>query len=375
MSEKLLCRIPPTPVFYEIEMWHDLIKQGKIISDSLRTLGNHFAIVTDTNIEPLYGKFLLDTLVKNGLKAYLFSIPAGESFKTRQTKESLEDQLLTKSLGRDTCIIALGGGVVTDIAGFLASSYCRGVPLVMIPTTLLGMVDACIGGKNGVNTSFGKNLIGSIYQPRKVLIDPSLLTSLPKNELRNGVVEMIKHGLIADLSYFEFLENHSAEILALDPLYLERAIRDSCQIKIQIVEKDERENGLRRLLNYGHTIGHALENLSQYRLSHGEAVAIGMLVESHMAVQMGILAPHVLERTQKILQSYQLPLKLPEPISHEELLKQMIHDKKAFKSVPRFTLIRDIGFPHICNGHFCTSIDEQIIINAIKWMNHDLCRH
>ena len=165
----------------------------------------------------------------------------------------MENQLFEKGLGRDTCVIALGGGVVTDMAGYVAATYCRGIPLVMIPTSLLGMVDASIGGKTGVNVSYGKNMLGCIYQPKKVFIDLFTLKTLPKKELTNGVVEMIKHGLIADDNLFEYLEKHSDQLLALDFSFLEKAIFESCRIKKEIVEQDEKENGKRHLLNFGHT--------------------------------------------------------------------------------------------------------------------------
>ena len=224
-----------------------------------------------------------------GLEAILFSFPNGEQHKSRATKEKLEDQLFEKELGRDICVIALGGGVTTDLGGYLAATYCRGVPLVMMPTSLLGMVDASIGGKTGVNTPYGKNLVGSIYQPKKVLIDPATLQSLPLKELRNGIVEMIKHGLILDRDYFTYLNEHADQLLELDLSILEKAIFESCRIKREIVEQDDRESGKRNLLNFGHTVGHALENLTHYSLAHGEAVAIGILVESHLAVQLGHL--------------------------------------------------------------------------------------
>ena len=264
----------------------------------------------------MYGEPLQRELASSGLEAFLFSFSNGEQYKTRETKEILENQLFEKGLGRDTCVIALGGGVVTDIAGYVAATYCRGIPHVMFPTSLLGMVDASIGGKTSVNVPYGKNMVGCIYQPRKVVIDLSTLISLPKKEFANGVVEMIKHGLIADCKLFEDLEKHSDELLALNAVKLEQTIFESCRIKKEIVEQDEKENGKRRLLNFGHTIGHALERLTHYSLSHGEAVAIGLLVESYLSVRLGILDQKSFERIKKILLQYGLPLCTSFPISH-----------------------------------------------------------
>lgn len=340
---------------YDIEIKSGLLSE---LPTYLASFKERIAIITDENVAKLY------TLPGD----YLFTFPHGEQNKTRETKQRLEDQLLEKGLGRDTCIIALGGGVVTDLAGFIAATYCRGVPLVMIPTTLLGMVDASIGGKTGVNVPQGKNLIGCIYQPKKVCIDPATLKSLPLNELSNGVVEMIKHGLIADAQIFAYLENHAKQLLALDPAVLEQAIFDSCRIKKEIVEEDEREKGKRHLLNFGHTVGHALERLTNYALPHGEAVAIGLLAESHMAVQLGYLAESDLERIRRVLQAYAVPLKMPK-VAPEALLKAMASDKKALKAKPRFVLIEAIGSPMPFGGNYCTEVEEGVIKKALHWMN------
>lgn len=360
--------IPSSASTYEIE-----IDEGALYRQAafLKPLAPKFAIITNDSLAPLFGKKLQQSLVSNELETHLFTIPDGEQYKTRAIKEKLEDQLFEKGLGRDTCIIALGGGVVTDLAGFLAATYCRGLPLVIMPTSLLAMVDAGIGGKTGVNVPYGKNLIGSIYQPQKVVIDPAVLSSLPKKELVNGVVEMIKHGLIADREYFEFLETHVDDMLALNPKILKKAIYESCRIKKEIVEQDEKEQGKRRLLNFGHTIGHALETLTDYSISHGEAVAIGLLVESRLSK----LDKNLLQRIKGILTAYGVPLKLPKRFSITEMLKAMELDKKSSKGIPRFVMINDIGSPMSYNSNFCTSVESPLLINALEWMNDDLLSH
>jgi 3-dehydroquinate synthase len=309
------------------------------------------------------------------LEVHLFSFSNGEQHKTRATKERLENQLFEKGFGRDTCVIALGGGVVTDIAGYLAATYCRGVSLVMMPTSLLGMVDASIGGKTSVNVPYGKNMLGCIYQPKKVVMDLSTLKSLPKKELVNGFVEIIKHGLIADSKLFEDLEKQTAQLLALDSVVLGKTIYESCRIKKEIVELDEKEKGKRHLLNFGHTIGHALEHLTNYSLSHGEAVAIGILVESYLALQLQKLDQNSFDRIHKILVQYGLSLQLPTRFSDSTIMSAMSLDKKSLKGQPRFVMMDAIGSALPFGGSYCTHIDESLLKNAIKWMNDALCCH
>lgn len=371
MNPKLLCNIPDSSSHYEIEIGNDLLKTQ---IPYLSTLAERFAIVSDDKVAPLYGEHLKQTLIASGLHAHLFSFPGGERHKTRETKELLENRMFEQGLGRDTCVIALGGGVTTDLAGYLAATYCRGVPLVMFPTSLLGMVDASIGGKTGVNVPFGKNMLGCIYPPKKVVIDLASLKSLPKNELVNGISEIIKHGLIADEPLFKYLETHSKSFLDLDPKTVHHAVFESCRIKKEIVEQDEKENGKRRLLNFGHTIAHALELITDYSIPHGEAVAIGMLVESHISCQMGMLDQTSFNRIKKLHIAYGLPLKFPK-FSASKIMDAMMMDKKSLKGKPRFVIIDAIGSSLPFDSHYCTHVDEKQIINALQWMNDDLCCH
>lgn len=370
MSKKLLCTIPSSPGSYEIEIQSGLLSNQ---ASYLKSLASRFAIITDDRVASLYGQQLYQSLISAGMDVYLFSFPHGEQSKTRETKEYLENQMFEKGLGRDTCVIAMGGGVVTDVAGFIAATYCRGIPLVMIPTSILGMVDASIGGKTGINVHYGKNLLGCIYQPKRVLIDPLTLQSLPLRELSGGIVEIIKHGLIADYNFFEYLENHSEQLLALDPSVVETAIFESCRIKKEIVEQDEKENGKRRLLNFGHTVGHALELLTHYAISHGEAVAIGLLVEGFLSVEIGGLKQQSFDAIKKILVQYNLPLTLPSRFSEQTLLDAMSLDKKSLKGQPRFIIIEEIGKPLEYQGNFCTHVKESLIRKSLQWMNDALC--
>lgn len=369
---KLICAIPPSLNPYEIKIQNGILNDPKTLLQSFALLESRFAIITDETLSLLYGNKLCEDLSAAGLETYLFSFPSGEKFKTRATKEYLEDLMLEKKLSRDTCVIALGGGVVTDIAGYLAATYCRGIPLIMIPTSLLGMVDASIGGKNGVNTPHGKNLLGCIYHPNAVIIDPLTLKSLPIEELRNGIVEMIKHGLVSDSNYFSFLEKYTDQILELKPDTLDRAIFESCRIKKEIVEQDEKEKGKRQLLNFGHTFGHALEVLTHYSIPHGEAVALGLLFESHLAVQMGKLKKSSFERIKQIFLRYSLPLRLPSPFSFAQVFDAMKIDKKSLKSYPRFATISEIGIPLQQHSSYSIFIDIILIENAYQWIKNDL---
>lgn len=355
---------------YEIDIgWGHFTLQAHY----LRSLASRFAILTDDQVAPLYGEPLRKALSNAGLETELFFFPHGEQHKTRATKEHLEDQLFEKRWGRDTCVIALGGGVVTDLAGYLAATYCRGIPLVMIPTTLLGMVDASIGGKTGINVPAGKNMLGCFYPPKKVIIDLSTLQTLPKKELANGFVEIIKHGLIADSNLFEFLEKNSPSLLALEKPFIEKAIFESCRIKKEIVEQDEKEQGKRHLLNFGHTVGHALEHLTHYTLPHGEAVAIGLCVESYLSLQQETLNQEAFDRLFHILIQYGLPFKLPSRFSIDALMEAMILDKKSRKGQPRFVMLEAIGSSLSHDSPYCIEIEPSLLRKALQWMNDALC--
>jgi len=320
---------------------------SKIISsafflDTLRGLGHKFAIITDDKVARMHGESLLGVLGKAGLEAAIFTFPSGEENKTRQTKELIEDAMQQARFGRDSCVIALGGGVVSDLAGFVASTYCRGVSYVVVPTTLLAMVDASIGGKNGVNTPFGKNLVGSFYAPEAIFLDPEFLTTLPDSEIRNGITEMIKHGIVADEKHFRKLEE-------AEPI--ENLIVESSAIKLLIVEQDPLESGLRRILNFGHTVGHAIETVSQHQISHGEAVAMGMLIESYLSWKQHYLSDEAFNRIKNLIKRYYPLMKFP--FSFEPILETMRLDKKGAVGKPRFVMIKDIGVVMPFDGSYC----------------------
>jgi 3-dehydroquinate synthase len=324
-----------------------------------------FALITDSAVEKLIGLPLKKRMEELGLEVHLFSFIPGEAQKTRKTKQKLEDQMLEAHLGRDSCLLAVGGGVVTDLAGFVAATYCRGIPYLVIPTTLLGMVDASLGGKTGVNTPHGKNLIGVIYPPQAVVIDPTLLKTLPEGQWRSGCAEMIKHGLIRDAAFFDQI---SRPFPRDDLAKLTEIIAKNCAIKIAVTEADPKERGVRRTLNLGHTIGHALETLSGYALSHGDAVAIGILVEGFLSVQMGHLPAKELTLIKETINAYGFPLELPRKFSYEEIRECMMLDKKAQSAVPRFVLLKCIGETLSFGGEYCTVVDEALLRQATDWM-------
>lgn len=351
---------------YSIYIDHGLLATN-LLKECCIKLNKRPIIITDSNLIHTLGKQLQDSLQKQGLPVECFAFPAGEAHKTRETKQLLEDQLLQKQYGRDTCIIALGGGVVTDLVGFLAATYCRGLPVIYVPTTLLAMVDASIGGKTGVNTPYGKNVVGTFTQPHAVFIDTNMLVTLPDNEWHNGMAEMIKHSLIADANMFTELQHHSEKMKQRHSDFLIEMIYANCLVKKNIVEQDEHEQGLRQLLNFGHTIGHAIETIENYHISHGEAVAIGMLVEAYLSIRYNYLQANTLSTLHKVLQDYGLPLQTSAFLYKQKIQKLLMIDKKTVKNVPRFVLLDKIGKPHQHQNTYSYPVDAAHLSQALDW--------
>ncbi len=297
-----------------------------------------YVVITDSHVSKLYGD-----VVASRLHAELLQFPAGEWNKTRETWAMLSDRMLAAQLGRDSAVIALGGGVVGDVAGFVAATYLRGVPYVQVPTTLLAMIDSSIGGKTGVDVPAGKNLLGAFHQPRLVVTDLDVLASLAPVQLAAGMAEAVKHGVIADAEYFAFLEREREGVTAKDPDALEHVVRRSVEIKAEVVAADQREAGRRAILNFGHTIGHAIEATARFEVLHGEAVAIGMAYESRLAEALGVADRGTAERIGGLLERYQLPLELPDTATVDGLVAAMQLDKKAREGTVRFALPKAIG--------------------------------
>lgn len=292
-----------------------------------------YALITDSTVEKLYGTKLLATLREAGLNVDLFSFPAGEASKNEATKQTLDHALLEKNFGRDTVILALGGGVVGDLAGFVAATYLRGVPYVQIPTTVLSMVDSSIGGKVGIDTPFGKNLLGAFWHPRLIVADTDTLSTLGQKELTNGWFEALKMFVTLDAEAYEQAK------AGFDPALLERAM----QLKMQVVEADEREAGLRAILNFGHSIGHAVEKLSNYQVPHGYAVALGMLVEARASVELGNLNKSVWKDLATGLQALGVQASDLQKYNFESVWEALQNDKKNREGEVRFVLLEAIG--------------------------------
>jgi 3-dehydroquinate synthase len=293
--------------------------------------------------------------------------PAGEASKTRDTWCTLTDALLRLGIGRDGCIIALGGGVTGDLAGFVAATYLRGIALVQAPTTLLAMIDAAIGGKTGVDAPLGKNLVGAFYPPRLVVTDPDVLHTLPDAQLRAGLAEAVKHGAIADPGYFEALPAAAEALMAREGDALESAVRRSIAIKGAVVTEDPLEAGRRAILNFGHTIAHAIERVTDYAIPHGFAVAMGLIVEARIGESLGISEPGTAAAIELALHALGLPAALPLEIPAVALVGATRSDKKARASQVRYALLRRIGEPaRADDGSWTIAVDDSVVLDVLE---------
>src|SRR5881396_896584 len=327
---------------YEVLVHEGLLDQvGEFLAPF--KLGPETIVVTNPLVKRHYGARVVRSLQAVGLKPTLLALPDGERTKSLRWVAWVLNELLRRRYERKAWLVALGGGVIGDLAGFAASIYLRGIPFAQVPTTLVAQVDASIGGKTGVNHRLGKNLIGTFYQPKLVLIDPGVLRTLPQREYRAGLAEVIKYGVIADATFFEFLERDMDQILKLAPAALHRVVRTSCAVKAAVVSADEREGDHRRILNFGHTVGHALETLGRYRrYKHGEAVAIGMVVAARLAERLGLADASVATRIRALTARTGLPGDLP-PHSASALIQAMRQDKKVQDRRIHFVLPDRIG--------------------------------
>ncbi len=355
---------------YEIEIGHDLVE--KLVQDLKNGLvGNisKIAVITDSNVSGLYGSRISECLMCEGFRTDLFVFEAGEKSKTRETKAWLEDAMLEKGYRRDCCIIAVGGGVVSDLAGFLAGTYGRGVPFINYSTTLLSAADASVGGKTAVDTPLATNLIGLFNQPEKVYIDIDAWNTLPARQISGGLAETIKHACLADREFFEYLKEHLEDIMNGNTEACEHIAEVNCRIKYGIVMKDERESGLREVLNLGHTVGRAIETVSGYRLLHGEAVSIGMIAEVMLARQMGYMTDEEVSEVKSLFERAGLPVAIPDYIDRDELVKKLYTDKKVRNGRIRFVIQNGIGgIVEFEKGVFACPVDEETARNIIMNM-------
>jgi len=317
-------------------------------------------IITDPTVKSLYGNTLKQNLTSNGFKVLILEVPEGEEQKSLETAGRLYHELTDFYAERTTPILALGGGVIGDLTGFVAATYLRGVPLIQIPTTLLAQLDSSIGGKVAINHGLLKNKIGAFYQPRLVISDISTLKTLPPGEISDGLAEAIKYGVIWDEELFAYLEEYLNQIKSLNDRALETIVFRSAKTKAEVVNKDERDFSLRNILNYGHTVGHAIESVSDFKVKHGEAVAIGMLIAARISNKLGILDKNEVIRLKSIIDRAGLPTEIPN-LQLEGLLKAMKHDKKILQGKIRFVLPKAIGNVFITDEVSSSLIEKALV--------------
>lgn len=328
------------------------------VLDHLSWRKGRVVIISDPKVFELYARDFCQKLKQVKPDTVLLKIPSGETSKSRSVKEALEDQLIELGISRSDTLVAFGGGVVTDVVGFVAATYLRGISYIAIPTTLMGMVDAAIGGKNGINHPKGKNLMGSLHPPEDVFIEPKFLKTLPNEVFREGFIEVIKYGLIWDEDLFVRIERKE--------IGEKEYIAKSIQIKRVIVKKDPADNGLRRILNYGHLVAHAIEKCTNYAVSHGRAVWLGILIESHISYLKGYLSFEEFERIQELFLREEIRFATIPHLVGKELYEAMKSDKKAHQSVPRVVLLKRIGKALSFGGEYCTPLSYDDFMQSFS---------
>ncbi|MFO7893584.1 MAG: 3-dehydroquinate synthase [Longimicrobiales bacterium] len=324
-----------------------------------------YAIVADETVAELYARRVRDRLVETGHRAELFTFPEGEFSKTPDRWAELVEDFGEMGLGRDGCVLGIGGGVTTDLAGFAAATYARGIAYIPVPTSLLGMIDAALGGKTGVDLRAGKNLAGAFHHPVLVVMDPGVLDTLPDDEYRTGLAEAVKHGAIADAGYFDFIADSVQAILARSPAAVDRVIGDSIRIKAGVVARDAAEAGERAVLNFGHTIAHGVERATAYSVHHGQAVAIGMVAEARLGERIGVTDPGTSERIRTLLTDLGLPTSIPTHVDPAAVLESARSDKKAREGQVRYALITRIGEPARTDGGWTRPVPDTEVAEVL----------
>ena len=342
-----------------------------VLADLPRLLAEHcpahaYAVIADSRVAELYGARVLAALGEAALDARLITFPAGEWNKTRESWAQLTDAMLRSRIGRDGAVVALGGGVAGDLAGFVAATYLRGVPWVQLPTTLLAMIDASIGGETGVDVPAGRNLVGAFHQPRLVLADVETLASLPRPHIASGMAEALKHAVVADAAFLDAILGDQAAIRAKDLDALERTVVRGSAIKEAIVAADPLHRGRRQILNFGHTVGRAVEARSGYALLHGEAVSIGMATEARLAESLGVAESGLATLVRVALERFGLPISIPEDLKAEDLLESMPGGQKARAASVRFALPHAPGdMPQHGDGTWTVEVEPERILQAV----------
>jgi 3-dehydroquinate synthase len=347
------------PNSYEVYIGSGLLMQA---GHQLKETGftDKLVIITNPIVKGLYGDALKQTLIAEGFRITFLQVPDGEEQKSLEVAGRLYTELTDFYAERMTPILALGGGVIGDLSGFVAATYLRGVPLIQIPTTLLAQVDSSIGGKVAVNHGQLKNKIGAFYQPRLVISDISTLRTLPTKVVTDGLAEVIKSAVIRDKELFTFLEKNLNNAKSLDDEVLEEVVFQSAKIKAEIVEKDERDLGLRSILNYGHTVGHAIESVSDFKVEHGEAVAIGMLAAARISNKQGILDKNELSRLESVIKRAGLPTQMPN-LELKKIIQAIEHDKKILRGKIRFVLPKSIGSAFVTDEVSLSLVEEVLV--------------
>ena len=336
---------------YEVHIREGLLDEIHLFLQALPRKPDRIALVVDSNVDRHYGDRVIRSLTRFEAKVAKIEIEPGESSKSLQGLGDLYEAFADAGLDRGSLAVAFGGGVLGDLAGFAAATYLRGIPWLHVPTTLLAQVDASVGGKTGINLPWGKNLAGAFHQPLGVLIDPELLSTLPAKDFRSGLAEIVKVASACDAKLFDYLETHREAVLTLDPKALLHVIARAVEIKAALVEEDERERGRRMLLNFGHTIGHAIEAAKGYQgVTHGEAVAIGMAAAAILSSERGLLKPSDRDRLLRLLRNLHQPTQLPAATDLEDLFDAMAHDKKRRSGAVRFVLLERIGKGKVVEG-------------------------
>ncbi len=332
-------------------------------------IAHWYTLITDSNVVDLYGKTLLKDLESALGNTKMIVFPAGEKNKNRKNKVLIEDRMLDFGFGRDCAVIALGGGVVGDLAGFVAATYMRGIPCIQVPTSLVACVDSSVGGKTAVDTPHGKNLIGSFHHPWRVYADTDTLKTLEPKHISEGLAEVIKYGVIMSSGFFSYLEENIEKIFKLDDSALLDITEISCRIKAEVVGEDEKERNLRKILNFGHTVGHAIEQLSEYTISHGEAVSLGMVIEGEIALEKTGWTEEDQQRLLQLLKKARLPVEMPEEISTAEITEVMKIDKKARRGMMELSLPERIGKMRKIDGSYGIRVDERAVGTAFNSLN------
>lgn len=347
---------------YEICIGNSIVDRLALLISKNHKAGRHI-IVTDSNVGRLHVQKLITFLKDAGLNVDFIEFPAGEASKNINTALDIVGKLLELGADRNSMLIAFGGGVVGDMVGFVASVFMRSIPYIQVPTSLLAQVDSSIGGKTAIDLPLGKNLLGTFYQPQAVFSDLSYLATLPEAEFNNGLAEIIKYAIIDDEKMFQMLEDNLDQVKKKEPLLLLKLVETCCRIKKSIVEIDEKEQGLRRILNYGHTLGHALEAESNFDMTHGEAVALGMIAAAQISENSGYLESDSRKRIENLIIESGLPSHIPKNLATNKIISRLKMDKKKEGNVIHFVLLKKIGMPFVNGG-----IDDKMISPVIEGM-------